>query len=85
MAPERLPRRFMLVRDAAEPVGYGLGLPGGSVVCVSWPPGSGIAVYTSDTADRCALLIDGDVRWIDGEPAAETVAGQIGPPSAARG
>lgn len=65
-----LPRRFRLVRedgDSKGPVAYGLGLPGGSVICISWPPGSGITLHSADSADRCAFILDGDVEWIDEE------------------
>ena len=65
-----LPRRFRLVRgdgNSKGPVAYGLGLPGGSVICVSWPPGSGITLHSADSADRCAFILDGDVEWIDEE------------------
>jgi hypothetical protein len=70
MSFDQLPRRFRLVRengDVKRPVGYGLGLPGGSAICVSWPPGSGITFHSAASADRCAFILDGDVEWIDEE------------------
>ena len=67
-APDQLPRRFKLTRDdgdASEPVAYGLGLPGGSAICVAWPRTSGTTFYSADNADRCALILGGDLEWID--------------------
>jgi hypothetical protein len=68
--PDELPRRFQLIRedgDARRPVAYGLGLPGGSVICVAWPQKSGTSFFSADNAERCALLLGGDVEWIDEE------------------
>jgi hypothetical protein len=70
MSSDQLPRRFRLIREdegSKEPVAYGLGLPGGSVICVSWPQNSGTTFHSADNAEQCALILDGDVEWIDEE------------------
>jgi hypothetical protein len=61
-----VPRRFRLV-GADGPLAYGLGLPGGSAICVAWPEKTGTTFYSAESAERCGLLLGGDVEWIDEE------------------
>jgi hypothetical protein len=72
MPSDQVPRRFRLIRedgDSTEPLAYGLGLPGGSAICVAWPQRSGTTFFSADNAERCALILGGDVEWIDEEAA----------------
>ena len=71
MSSDQLPRRFRLIRDdddSPRPVAYGLGLPGGTVICVSWPQGAGTTFHSADNAEQCAFILDGEVDWIDEAP-----------------
>jgi hypothetical protein len=67
------PRIFALVDDAGEArqvIGYGLALPDGSAVSVSWPVQRGVSYYSSSTPEDNAALRGADLVWMSaGEPA----------------
>jgi hypothetical protein len=60
------PRLFTLTRtiDGVQRIiGYGLVLPDGSAIAVSWPGMP--ALYTADSAEGIAEIRDADLTWID--------------------
>jgi hypothetical protein len=65
------PRMFALTRETGGPfdavVGYGLVLPDGSAVAVSWPAGKGSSIYSTSSAEECATLRGADLQWIGEE------------------
>ena len=64
------PRLFALIRDVDElndVIAYGIALPDGTAVAVSWPARNGSSIYSSDTAEECAAFRGADLLWI-GEP-----------------
>ncbi len=63
-------RIFALTRQGADgdqAVGYGLVLPNGSAISVSWPPQLGSAIYSTSSAEEAAFLRGTDLRWMDGK------------------
>jgi hypothetical protein len=66
-----VPRMFALIDETSGPfdavVGYGLVLPDGSAVSVSWPAGKGSAFSATSTAEECAMLRGADLVWIGEE------------------
>lgn len=61
-------RRFVLLRQIEDPgsiIGFGLALPDGSAVSVSWPPRGGSALYSSASAEGSAALLGADLLWVD--------------------
>jgi len=66
-----IPRVFALTRDLDEPgqiVGYGLVLPDGSAVSVSWPMTTGASFWTTTSAEETADLRGADLVWMDDRP-----------------
>ena len=64
----RSPRIFALTREHEEPgqiIGYGLVLPDGSAISVTWP--NGRTFYSTSSAEQVADLRGADLLWI-GEP-----------------
>lgn len=60
------PRRFALTREKGESdqvVGYGLVLPDGSALSVSWP--STNTLYSAASAEETASLRGAELQWID--------------------
>jgi hypothetical protein len=65
--PANEPRLFALSRqhgDSHEIVGYGLVLPDGSTYSVSWPPGHGAGLHSSESAEHTAFVFNADLCWI---------------------
>jgi hypothetical protein len=62
------PRMFALVGEVDESnpvVGYGIALPDGSAVSVSWPAERGAAYFSSRNAEDNAFLRGADLVWMD--------------------
>jgi hypothetical protein len=63
----KTPRIFALVDDAENDhhvIGYGMTLPDGSAVSVSWPSERGVSYYSSSTAEDNAALRGADLVWM---------------------
>ncbi len=63
-----VPRVFALTRDEDETdhiVGYGLVLPDGSAVSVSWPRDIGVSFYSTSSAEEAADLRGADLLWLE--------------------
>lgn len=62
------PRLFALTRETEGPsdaiVGYGLVLPDGSAIAVSWPKAPGASIYSTPTAEDCAALRAAELKWL---------------------
>ena len=61
------PRMFALVDeggDGERVVGYGLALPDGTAVSVSWPARPGHSYYSTDNPEQSALLRGAALVWI---------------------
>ena len=61
-------QRFALVREPNDPgsvVGYGLVLPDGSAISVSWPADRGSTYYRTTSAQAAANLRGADLILLD--------------------
>jgi hypothetical protein len=68
MTPPANLQPFALVRELGEAesvVGYGLVLPDGSAISISWPPTGGSSCYQSASAERIAILCAADLVFLD--------------------
>ncbi len=62
-----VPKVFALTRDMDGReyiVGYGLVLPDGSAISVSWPS-QGMSFYSTSSAEQVASLRGTDLLWLD--------------------
>lgn len=66
------PRMFALTREEGDGppkvVGYGMELPDGSALSISWPNHGGATCYSTASADDAAWLRQAEVAWIGDQP-----------------